>query len=183
MSMLAGLLLGGIAATVGYCSTEPFARWSLLIAAAVELGFVPCYTNLASRRLRYRIALIELDLEEGFVGDSNGRVGTLFGVWPVLQDVDTRRVRLARAGRANLAAFRPGTVLAYRFGLRSGVVLSVEFHGYGDGSRAEPSVGARPETLDSRFAEDSQYQRRHSEFFVNHETCSAALTSMNAAPN
>jgi hypothetical protein len=40
-----------------------------VIAAAVELGFVPYYTTLACRRLRYIIALIDLDIEEGLVED------------------------------------------------------------------------------------------------------------------
>jgi hypothetical protein len=38
------------------------------------LGFVPWYTTVAGRRFRAAIALIDVDLEEGLVADSNGRV-------------------------------------------------------------------------------------------------------------
>jgi hypothetical protein len=61
--MIIGLWLGPVALAVACYVKDPSTRWSLVIAAAVELGFVPYYTTLACRRLRYIMALIDLDLE------------------------------------------------------------------------------------------------------------------------
>jgi hypothetical protein len=124
--MIVGLLLGGAALVVACSSRVQSARWPLLIAAAVELGVVPCYTTLASRRLRYLIALIDLDLEEGLVGDGTGRVQSLFGIFPVLEDIGARRIRLAPVGRGVFAGLRVGTTVAYRYAAHSRIVLWVD---------------------------------------------------------
>lgn len=64
-SMFLGLLLGPAAIVVACCAAEPSVRLLLVAAATLEICFVPWYTTLACRRLRYVIALIDVELEEG----------------------------------------------------------------------------------------------------------------------
>ena len=123
-SMTFGLFLG--IAALACCIADPWAYWPLAVAAAAELGFVPGYTTVQSRRLRRLITLIDLDLEEGLVRDGNGTVRRLFDVWPVLEDRATRIRRLAAAGRAAFAGLRPGARITYRLAARSRLVLSIE---------------------------------------------------------
>jgi hypothetical protein len=125
VSIAVGLTLGAAALVAACCVSEPFYRPMLLIAAAAEIGFVPWCTSLASRRLHGVMALIELDLEEGLVEPRNGQVRTVFGVWPVLEDSTTRSLRLIATGRAAFAGLRPGAIITYRFGARSGLVLAI----------------------------------------------------------
>jgi hypothetical protein len=126
VSMFAGLLLGGAALAVACSSHQLWARWPLLIAAALELGLVPCYTTLACRRLRCMIVLIDIDLAEGLADDGNGRVRTLLGVWRIIQDVRNRRLRIAPPRSIELGKLQTGAIVAYHFALRSGVVLGLE---------------------------------------------------------
>lgn len=133
-SMALGLLLGPAALVAAFFSTQPLVRWLLLAAATLELGFVPCCTAAACRRLRRMIALTALDLKSGCVSDGVGQVRALFGVWRAIQDVRTCRVRLTAAGCVELADLPIGAIVTYRFALRSGVVLGVECSG--DGGRA-----------------------------------------------
>jgi hypothetical protein len=123
-SMTFGLFLGVAAVAVLCYRGNLAAYWPSWLAAAVELGFVPCYTAVQSRRLRHRIDLIDRDLEEGLVRDGIGRVRMLFGVWPVVEDCTTRSLRLL-AGRVAFAGLRPGARVIYRFAARSRLVLSM----------------------------------------------------------
>ncbi|HVX12996.1 MAG TPA: hypothetical protein VHC22_17565 [Pirellulales bacterium] len=125
-SMIVGLFLGPAALLVACCVKESSFRWALLIAAAVELGFVPFYTTLACRRLRYIVALIDRDLEEGLVEHGVGRIQKLLGAWPVLADTNTPRVWFAPVGPGRFRRLRGGAPVAYRFATRSRVVVSVE---------------------------------------------------------
>jgi hypothetical protein len=126
VSIGVGLVVGA-AALVGACSvSEPVNRLSLLIAAAIELAFVPCCTTLACNRLRQIIVLIEHDLDQGLVAERQGQIRKLFGIWPVLEDCTTRRLRPAAAGRAAVGGLRPGALVTYRFAPRSQLVLAIE---------------------------------------------------------
>jgi hypothetical protein len=125
-SMMVGLWLAAAALVVACCVQDPLACWSLVIAAAAELGLVPYYTTLACRRLRYIMALIDLDLEEGLVEDRVVRVRRLLGLWPVFEDASARRVWFAPAGLSRLGRLCPGASLAYRFAARSRVLLSID---------------------------------------------------------
>lgn len=124
VSIGVGLTLGAAALVAQFWVTESLYRWMLLIAAAVEIGFVPWYTSLACRWLRHIIALIDLDLEEGVIGSGKGKVRTLLGAWPVLEDGTTGRLVPTR--RVAFAGLRPGARVRYRFAARSQLVLTIE---------------------------------------------------------
>jgi hypothetical protein len=125
VSIAVGVILGTAALVAACCVSEPSYRSILLIAAAVEIGFVPWCTSLACRRLQKIMALIDLDLEDGLVERRNGRAGTLLGVCPVLEDCMTRSLRQVAGGRAALAGLRPDALVTYRFAPRSRLVLAI----------------------------------------------------------
>lgn len=125
-SLAVGMVLGPAALIVAMFATQPLLRGILLAAAAVELAVVPCHTAAACRRLRRIIKLISLDLASGCVAGGRGRVRRLFGFWRVVHDVRTHRMRMAPRGLIDLADLPTGTIVVYRFGARSGLLLAVE---------------------------------------------------------
>lgn len=125
-SMSLGLLLGSLAAVVAALTGSPWARWPLTAAAVLEFGVIPCYTMMACRRLRRIIELTSFDLKSGFVGDGTGKIRSLFGFVRVIEDARTGRLRRLPSDTAEIADLPTGTVVTYRFALRSGLVLSLE---------------------------------------------------------
>lgn len=126
ISMVFGLALGTAAVAAATLEAESFARWSLLTAALLELGGVPWYMRASRRRLQGVIALIGCDLKHGDAGVGQARVRAILGVWRVLQDVRTGRMQMVSSLITELADLQTGSVVVYRFGLDSGIVLGIE---------------------------------------------------------
>ena len=146
-SMAFGLLLGMAAFVVALFTAQPLARWPLLAAAMLELSFVPWYTALTCRRLRRAITFIALDLKCGLVGEGDGKVRSLLGVWRVVQDARTGRLRRLPTGAAALANVPVGAIVGYRFALRSGVVLNIECRGESDDDAPNGNKKMKPAAL------------------------------------
>lgn len=121
-----GVVLGTAAIVVALVLAEPFFRWPLLVAGVLDLILMPCYTWLACRRYWRMIALISLDLEYGVVGLGEGRVQRRFGIWRSVYDFGTHRARTVLPACFKARSPRPGAVVAYRYALRSALILGIQ---------------------------------------------------------